>query len=69
MLGTNPPADTYLRAADQRAGAWSILTGVAANRSMAEKRPVAVRELVPDLAEPDYPAMPSPTDPLPLKAK
>ena len=35
LFDTAPEADRYLRAADQRAGAYSILTGVAANRSMA----------------------------------
>ncbi len=52
------PDDRYLRAADQRSGAWSILAGVAANVSMAENRVVNVDELVPDLALPEYPAMP-----------
>ncbi len=61
--GSQPP-DRYLRAADQRAGAWSILTGIAANVSMAEQRMVRVDELVPGLAMPDYPAMPDPTAPL-----
>lgn len=49
------PVDRYLRAADERAGAWSILTGVAANRSIAEQRLVRIAELVPDLALPEYP--------------
>ena len=52
----NQPPDEYMRAADHRAGAWSILTGIAANVSMAEKRVVQVRELVSGLAMPDYPA-------------
>jgi predicted dehydrogenase len=51
----NQPADPLLRKADQRAGAWSILTGVAANESIRQKRPVLIEELVPDLALPDYP--------------
>ncbi|MFN8471155.1 MAG: Gfo/Idh/MocA family oxidoreductase [Anaerolineae bacterium] len=62
--------DQYKRAADQRAGAWSILTGVAANRSIATGAPVRVDELVTGLAMPDYMQMPSPTeaiDPLALK--
>ena len=50
--------DKYLRSADQRSGAWSILTGIAANVSMAEQRIVNVDELVSDLALPEYPAMP-----------
>jgi predicted dehydrogenase len=58
------PEDKYLRAADQRSGAWSILTGIAANISMGERRVVAVDELVPGLELPDYPAMPAGNEPL-----
>jgi predicted dehydrogenase len=58
LFSETPPADPYLRAADQRAGAWSILTGVAANRSMEWGRPVRVDELVRGLDEPEYPPMP-----------
>jgi predicted dehydrogenase len=47
--------DKYKRAADQRSGAWSILTGVAANRSMAEGRPVRIDELVSGIGMPEYP--------------
>ena len=57
--------DPYQRAADQRSGAWSILTGVAANRSMKESRPVRIDELVTGLDLPDYPPMPSGEEPLP----
>lgn len=60
------PPDMLLRAADQRAGAWSILTGISANVSMRENRPVRVAELVPSISMPDYPPMPDTTDPLPL---
>jgi hypothetical protein len=62
--------DRYRRAADYRGGAWSILTGVAANRSMERGRPVRIDELVHGLAEPDYPPMPAPDEPIdprPLK--
>lgn len=52
------PKDKYLRAADQRSGAWSILVGVAANHSMAEDRPVRIDELVQDIGMPDYPIGP-----------
>lgn len=58
LFSPNPPADKYLRKADQRSGAWSILTGVAANHSMATGRPVMIDELVPGIAMPDYPPMP-----------
>jgi len=58
------PEDKLLRAADHRAGAWSILTGIAANHSMAEGCPVRVDELVPGIAMPDYPPMPTGDEPL-----
>lgn len=58
------PRDKYLRAADQRSGAYSILVGVAANRSMTTGKPVRIDDLVPDIGLPDYPAMPSPDAPI-----
>jgi predicted dehydrogenase len=61
----NQPTDKYMRASDQRAGAWSIMTGVAANRSMAEGRPVRIGELVAGIDQPDYPTMPSRGEQLP----
>jgi len=54
--------DKYLRAADQRAGAWSIMTGITANRSMEWGRPVRIDELVHGLELPDYPPMPDSTE-------
>lgn len=62
------PADRYLRAADQRSGAWSILTGVAANKSMAGGQSICVPDLVRGLGMPDYPAMPSNQEPLVIPA-
>lgn len=62
--------DRYKRAADHRAGAWSILTGVAGNRSLETGRPVRIDELIQGLGLPDYPPMPGPTeaiDPRPFK--
>jgi predicted dehydrogenase len=56
--------DPYLRAADHRAGAWSMLTGAAANISMREDRPVRIDELIAGLDLPDYPEMPTATEPL-----
>ncbi|NQU43141.1 gfo/Idh/MocA family oxidoreductase, partial [bacterium] len=56
----------YKRAADQRAGAWSIMTGIAANHSMREGRPIRIEDLVPGIEMPDYTAMPSEADPLPI---
>ena len=50
-----PPPDPLKRRADHRGGAWSILTGVAANISMKESRIVSISELVPGLELPEYP--------------
>ncbi len=63
------PADKYLRAADQRGGAYSILTGVAANQSIASGQPVQVADLVQGMGYPDYPAMPDRDDLLPMPGK
>jgi hypothetical protein len=63
--------DEYRRAADHRGGAWSILSGIAANRSMATGQAVNIADLIHGLDEPDYMPMPSPMepiDPMPLKA-
>lgn len=72
IFDPNAPPDRYLRAADYRSGAWSILVGVAANLSMANGgQPVRICDLVHGLPLPDYPPMPSaaePIDPVPLKA-
>jgi len=43
-LFAGPGADPLHRAADHRDGAWSILTGIAGNRSLAENRIVSVAE-------------------------
>ena len=61
-----PPYDKYLRSADERAGAYSILTGVAANVSIKEKREVSIKELVGEIDMPDYPPMPSAVEPINL---
>jgi predicted dehydrogenase len=58
--------DKYLRAADQRGGAYSILTGIAANRSMETGKLVRVDRLVRGIGRPDYPPMPGHGDPIPL---
>ena len=65
----NPPKDKYLRAADQRSGAYSILTGVAANRSFASGNSVKIPDLVQEIGLPAYPAMPPRKGPLPMPAK
>ena len=66
LFNPDPAEDKYLRGADQRAGAWSIMTGVAANHSMATGRAIRIDELVSGLDLPDYPEGPSIGGPLPL---
>jgi len=67
LFRPDAPADKYLRAADQRAGSYSILTGIAANCSMAEGRLIRIEDLVHGIGLPDYPAMPTNADPLPME--
>lgn len=49
IFGAKPPVDPLERAAGVEAGAWSIMTGIAANQSMASGLPVDVASLVPGL--------------------
>ncbi len=58
LFAAAPPPDKYMRAAGYVQGAWSILTGVSANRSMATGAPVKVDDIITGLAEPDFPEMP-----------
>jgi predicted dehydrogenase len=60
------PADKYLRASDHRGGAYSILTGIAANHSFVSGKAVQIADLVPRVPLPDYPAMPSHDSPVPM---
>ncbi len=53
--------DKYLRAADERSGSFSILTGVAGNKSIASGQPVKISDLVSNVGMPDYPEMPEGT--------
>ncbi|WP_415909326.1 Gfo/Idh/MocA family protein [Oleiharenicola sp. Vm1] len=62
----NPPADKYLRAADERAGAQSMLIGASANLCFKTGQPVAVQKLVNGLGRPVYAPMPPRTGPLPM---
>lgn len=61
-----PPKDKYGRAADERAGAHSILVGAAANLSIAHGQSVDVTSLVSGLGRPDYVPMPTRSLPLPM---
>jgi len=61
--------DKYLRAADLRSGAYSILIGVAANLSISNGQLINISDLVQNIGYPDYPAMPSRTGPIPMPGK
>jgi predicted dehydrogenase len=61
-----PAPDKYMRAADERAGACSILVGIAANRSLETCAHVKLGDLVADLAMPDYAPMPSRQETVPM---
>lgn len=63
---TQPPADKYLRNADERAGAYSILVGVAANQCFETGNRVKIADLVKGLSSPVYAAMPSRDASLPM---
>ncbi|HTK87250.1 MAG TPA: Gfo/Idh/MocA family oxidoreductase [Nitrospiraceae bacterium] len=60
------PSDKYVRASDQRGGAYSILTGIAANHSFVTGKDIEIADLVPGIALPDYPPMPSHDVPVPM---
>lgn len=60
----NPPADPLQRAADQRGGAYSILTGIAANLSFETHKAVRIPHLVHNIGYPPYAVMPTRVDPL-----
>jgi predicted dehydrogenase len=60
------PADKYLRASNEHAGANSILIGVAANECFKSGLPVKIADLVTGLEKPKYAPMPSRTGPLPM---
>lgn len=64
-----PAADRYLRAADERAGAYSILVGIAANRSLETGGQVRLADLAGEVSRPDFPPMPSRSDPVPMPAR
>jgi len=66
MLDPAVARDDYIRAADHRSGAYSILTGIVANESMANGQVVKIAELVKRIGYPGYSAQPSRTGPLPM---
>ncbi len=62
----NPQQDKYLRNADERSGAYSILIGVAANKCFQTGQPVKIGDLVKGLNRPDYAPMPDKTLKIPM---
>jgi len=58
--------DKYQRPSDQRAGAYSILTGIAANHSFKNGQEIRVDSLVSNIGKPDFPPMPTRQDPVPM---
>jgi predicted dehydrogenase len=59
-------ADKYKRVSDERAGAYSILVGAAANRCFETGQPVKIGELVTGLTPPDAAPMPTRETPIPM---
>jgi len=62
LFGAAPAPDPYERLADARAGAYSVAVGLAANRSVASRRPVDIDEVMKGVARPQYPQATSSTD-------
>jgi len=58
LFSERRPKDPYRRAAGVASGAMSVLTGIAANRSMRTGKTVRISSLVPDIPAPDYTPMP-----------
>ncbi len=56
--------DKFMRRADFRAGAYSILCGIAANYSIESGKLIKIEKLIHDLDLPDYPPMPSDEAPM-----
>jgi len=57
LFSGDPPEDPLKRAASFAEGAWSILTGIAANRSFETGHPVQVDELVHGVPAPNFTEM------------
>jgi predicted dehydrogenase len=63
------PADRYLRASDERSGAYAVLIGIAANRCFRTGMPVQIADLVSGLGKPVYAPMPDKRGPVPMPPK
>ena len=64
MFGIVKIEDELKRAADQRSGAYSIITGIAANMSMASGKTIQIKDILKNVNYPEYTAMPSHDMPL-----
>jgi predicted dehydrogenase len=58
LFGPAPAPDKYRKLSDQRAGAYSILVGIAGNISIERGELVRLADLVSDIGRPDFPHMP-----------
>jgi predicted dehydrogenase len=65
VFGVAEP-DKYKRASDERAGAYSMLIGAAANQCFQGNPSVRIEDLVKGLTIPDMPAMPTRETPVPM---
>lgn len=66
LFDPSAPADPLLRAADERAGAWSAMIGIAANRCFETGQPVRIDSLVHGLEKPVYAPMPTHEERVPM---
>ncbi len=64
LFDKNAPEDKYMRAADYRSGAFSIITGIAANKSFVSGEMVKISDILCPVPDPDYPVMPKPFEPV-----
>lgn len=60
------PADKYKRTSDERAGAWSALVGIAANKCFETGQTVRIADLVTGLTPPERAPMPNRKAPMPM---
>jgi hypothetical protein len=65
IFGTPNTSDPLMKAADFTQGAFSILTGIAANKSMASGQMIKVADLIKGLEPPKMPKMAGEDDPIP----
>ena len=61
--------DKYKRVSDERAGAWSALVGIAANKCFATGQTVRIADLVTGLTPPDRAPMPDRSAPVPMPSR